>query len=69
MRRREFITLIGGGAALWPLVARAQQPDQIKRIGLLMGVQQERSGDPGSSRWLREGPAGVWMEGGGQHPN
>ena len=64
MRRREFITLLGGAAAAWPLAARAQQPERIRRIGVLMNLTAD---DPEASARVTAFAQGLqqlgWIDG------
>jgi len=63
MRRREFITLLGSAAA-WPLAARAQQPDRMRLIGVLMAYAES---DSTAQSWLAAFRAALaklgWTEG------
>jgi putative ABC transport system substrate-binding protein len=65
MRRREFITLLGGAAAAWPLAARAHQPERMRRIGVLMGFAESDPAAQSQIAAFRGALAKLgWTEGG-----
>jgi putative tryptophan/tyrosine transport system substrate-binding protein len=64
MRRREFITLLGGAAASWPLVARAQQSERMRRIGVVMGsAADDADGQARLTGFLQGLKQSGWTEG------
>ena len=64
MKRREFITLLGGAAAAWPLVARAQRPDRMRCIGVLLPISEDDpEGEPRLAAFRQRLQALGWTEG------
>jgi putative tryptophan/tyrosine transport system substrate-binding protein len=62
--RRDFITLLGGAAAVWPLAARAQQREPMSRIGMLEGFAESNREGQERAAAFREGLKQLgWIEG------
>jgi len=62
IRRREFMILLGGAAA-WPLAARARQPDRVRRVGVLMGIADDPEGQARVMAFKQALHALGWIEG------
>jgi putative ABC transport system substrate-binding protein len=63
MRRRDFLALLGNAAAVWPRTVMAQQPDRVRRIGVLMGYPENDLEGPAFFAAFRDGLANLgWME-------
>src|SRR5207245_1360379 len=63
IRRREFMILLGAAAAAWPLAARAQQPDRVRRVGVLMGIADDFEGQARIAIFRQALQALGWSEG------
>jgi len=63
MKRRQFISLLGGAAAAWPLAAHAQQTDRVRRVGVLMGIADDPEGQARVMVFRQALQALGWTEG------
>jgi ABC-type uncharacterized transport system substrate-binding protein len=64
VKRREFITLLGGAAVTWPLTVRAQQTERVRRVGVLMSVAADGpDGQPRLAAFLKGLQALGWTDG------
>jgi putative ABC transport system substrate-binding protein len=63
IRRREFLILLGAAGAAWPLAARAQQPDRVRRVGVLMGIADDFEGQARIAVFRQALQALGWSEG------
>jgi ABC-type uncharacterized transport system substrate-binding protein len=64
VKRREFITLLGGAAVAWPVAARAQQGDRMRRVGIFMDLSEQDAEGQTRVAAFRKGLQDLgWMEG------
>src|ERR1043166_646825 len=63
MRRRDFIKVFGGAAVTWPVAARAQQGERIRRVGVLIGVEDDVEGQARLAAFRKGMLDSGWSEG------
>jgi putative ABC transport system substrate-binding protein len=63
MRRRDFIMLVASGALAWPLIARTQPSERMRRVGVLLGIGEDRDGQARVAAFRQQMRELGWVEG------